>query len=369
MACVGKAKWEKYFSAGGVETLVKTDTELLTNDGVRQTVKRGTPVLVLPSSTYSSRLQVLIGTQHGTMKLADIDKPFKTQSGQLSLKPDQLKLAITAPLADWRGLVKSTIDNHPEVDELATYLKALVDHAAHPSSKAASRAAQVAFRRRQGRLNPRLIGSIGNDFLEVLGPFFASSVVPGAETIISFPQAGNAPLFDFSMRNASGLHRFSSKKAGSRTNTLKVTELILACEVDQTLKAKYAREHELMTIIQTTSIRQAPAAISSWLSQTFKKTWQPPAAATDPISAIRLEAAAVKFINEQPDLNFDELAAAALSNLWYVRAKINQDGTLCVAPLQRGSQIRGLKFRTKNSGVMAVDPAKVRFNDRIGFAV
>jgi hypothetical protein len=159
----------------------------------------------------------------------------------------------------------------------------------------------------------------------------------------------------------SRIDSFSSKRSGGNTNTLKVTEVLKACEAEgATCSRKYALEMELLRIIQENSVKAAPQKINEWLKKNFPR-YIGSAEPADNTEIARLEAAVAKWINEKSELNFTPLVQQAVPDLWYVKARLASDGTLKVEPLKSGRELGNVRLRSKSS------PGHL--TDKLGFAL
>lgn len=369
-ASSGKEKWEKYFASGPVETIAKNDAALFDvfEKPVKKTAKKGDKIKVLASNEYSPKLRVRIGAGEYLMKLTDIEKPFKVDRVVgTELKPDKLGIFGPKFIAKYGAEVKKLLSKHAEIPEVQTeYLKALVDLAESPTDSKKIRKAQDAYIMAGVDEDSAFRNTINNDFMEVLGPFFVVNEKPEYKAGgVKFPELGNEPLYDFTMKAKRGegerIDSFSSKRSGGNTNTLKVTEVLAALkDADAKLKRKFAREIELLKIIQENSVKAAPDLINVWLKKTFPKYKLLPKT-TDNTSIARLEAAVAKFITNETDLNFIPLVQLAVPDLWYVKAKLNSDGTIKVEPLKSGREITKANLRSKSS------PGHL--TDKLGFAM
>lgn len=364
----GPAKWEKYFSSGAVDTIAKRDSPLYDLDGniAGITIEKRDPVHVLASDEYSSKLEVTVNGANYLMKIADIEKPFKiNRTVGIDLKPDKLDITGELKLSTYSKTVKKKIDASTELPEVqAEYLKALVDLAEYPDDQKNIEAAQDAYIFADLDSDSALKNTINNDFLEILGPFFVLNEKPEFKGgTCFFPEAGNEPLFDFKMTDKDDIETsFSSKRSGGSTNTLKVSEVLKTAQsLDSKTQRKYSKEIELLTIIQSTPIKTTPDKINDWLAANFQSYKKSAPAGSDNTAIARLEAAVVKFINEQSELQFTPLVKKAIPDLWYVKAKLNNDGTIKVEPLKSGRDIKDVKFRSKSS------PGHL--SDKIGFAM
>jgi hypothetical protein len=362
----GAAKWEKYFADADTETIVKTDgAQLFDTFGnkVDKTVARGDKITVL-AGEYDSKPRVRIGKGEYRMKLADIDKPFKMEHTVKSdLKPDVLGLVGEFKISTMAKKIKSLIDDHSEIPEhTAEFLKALVDHAEKPDDTKKADKVKDLFVANEIKTDTALKNSIQRDFMELLGPFFVVNEKAEFKSgKANFPELGNAPLFDFEIIVDGETTQFSSKKSGGNSNTLKVNEVVKAAQGDAALRKKYKREIELMTIIQDNPVKTTPNLINDWLAKTFPAKYKPAEMATDNTTIARLEAAVVKWINDQSGLDFLPLVKLAIPDLWYVKSKLNSDGTIKVEPLKSGRDVPVAKLRSKSS------PGHL--SDKIGFAM
>lgn len=362
----GQAKWDKYFADGDTETIVKTDGAQLFDvfgTKVDKTAARGDKITVL-AGDYDSKPRVRIGKAEYRMKLSDIDKPFKMEHTVKSdLKPDVLGLVGEFKISTMAKKIKGLIDDHSEIPEhTAEFLKALVDHAEKPDDTKKADLVKELYVSNDIKTDTALKNSISRDFMELLGPFFVVNEKAEFKSgKANFPELGNAPLFDFEITVDDETTQFSSKKSGGNSNTLKVTEVTKAGAGDAALRKKYKRELELLQIIQDNPVKAAPNKINDWLAATFPGKYKPAPEATDNTAIARLEAAVVKWINEQSKLDFTPLVKLAIPDLWYVKSKLNSDGTIKVEPLKSGRDISAAKLRSKSS------PGHL--SDKIGFAM
>jgi hypothetical protein len=370
-ASTGKAKWEKYFNTGDdVETIAKKDAGLFDafDKPVKKTVKKGDKITVLAADEYEPKLTVRIGDGEYRMKIADIEKPFQAERVVgTDLKPDKLGIFGPKFISKYGAEVKKLIDKKTEIPEVqAEYLKALIDLAENPNDRKYIEAAQDAFVFADVAEDSAFRNTINNDFMEVLGPFFVVNEKPEYKAGgVKFPEAGNEPLYDFTMKAKTGANEkidsFSSKRAGGNSNTLKVTEVLKAVDsADSKFKKKYYLEIELLKIIQENSVKAAPEKINEWLAKHFphyKKVQDP----VDNIEIARLENSVVKYITDHSDLDFTPLVQQAVPDLWYVKSRLATDGTIIVEPLKSGRDIEKARLRSKSSpGHLA---------DKIGFAM
>jgi hypothetical protein len=369
-ASSGKAKWEKYFSTGDTETLAKNDAELYDafDKPVKKTVKKGDKITVLSSDDYSAKVRVRIGDGEYRMKFTDVDKPFKIErTVGTDLKPDKLGLFGPKFIAKYAAEVKRLIDKHSDIPEAqAEYLKSLVDLAETPDDTDLQDAAKELYVSSGTKEDSAFKNTINNDFMEVLGPFFVIRQKPEYKAGgVKFPELGNEPLYDFTMKAKRGdgekIDAFSSKRSGGNSNTLKVTEILKAMsDADPKLRKKEAKELELLKIIAENSVKAAPGKINDWLAKNYPAYKRAP----DPVDnteIARLEAAVAKFINEKTDLNFIPLVQQSVPDLWYVKSKLASDGTIKVEPLKSGREIEKANLRSKSS------PGHL--SDKLGFAV
>lgn len=365
-ASSGKAKWEKYFGADDVQTIAKNDADLwdLFGEPVKKKILKGEKLTVL-AGEYDTKPQVRIGRGTYTMKFTDIEKPFKVErTVGINLKPDQLGITGPVHIEKYAAKVKGLIDDHSEIPEATgEYLKALVDSAESPDDTDLQDVLRDLYVSAGVKDDQPLKNTINNDFMEVLGPFFVVDEKPAYKAGgAKFPDAGNEPLYDFTMKFKNQVDWFSSKRAGGNTNTLKVTQVLKgADEGDVKLRKKYSRELELLRIIQDSPVKAAPDKINEWLAKTFPGKYKKAPATTDNTTIARLEAAVAKFINEHTDLDFKPLVQQAVPDLMYVRARLNADGTLKVEPLKAGRDLEKATLRSKSS------PGHL--TDKLGFAL
>lgn len=367
-ASFGKAKWDKYFSSGDTETLARADSALKDAFGnsVTKTIKKGEKLTVL-SGEFSANPQVRIGTGTYTMPFTNIDKPFKLERAvSTELKPDKLGLFGPMFIAAYGKRVKQLLDAHTEIPEAQTeYLKSLIDLAASPADDSLADKCRELYVSSGTKDDQSFKNTINNDFMEVLGPYIVITQKPEYRAGgVKFPEAGNEPLYDFTMKAQQGatarVDAFSSKRSGGNTNTLKVTEILKAAAADVSLNRSYRKELELLNIIANKAVKQAPDAINDWLGRNYSN-YTPAAPATDNTTIARLEAAVVKWINTESGLNFVPLVQSAVPDLWYVKAKLNSDGTFKAEPLKSGRDIEKANLRSKSS------PGHL--SDKIGFAL
>lgn len=367
-ASSGKDKWDKYFSSGDTETIARADSPLKDAFGntVKKTIKKGEKLIVL-SGEYTTNPKVRIGDGEYTMPFVNIDKPFKmNRAVGTELKPDKLGLFGPMFIAAYGKRVKQLLDQHTEIPETqAEYLKSLIDLAEDPSNNELADICRDLYIVSGTKDDQLFKNTINNDFMEVLGPYIVITQKPEYKAGgVKFPEAGNEPLYDFTMKAKQGsesrIDAFSSKRSGGNTNTLKVTEILKAAAADTSLSKKYGKELELLNIISNKSVKLAPDAVNDWLGRNFSNyTLATPT--TDNTTIARLEAAVVKWINGSSGLNFTPLVQAAVPDLWYVKAKLNSDGTFKAEPLKSGRDIEKTKLRSKSS------PGHL--TDKIGFAL
>lgn len=368
-ASSGEAKWEKYFADGAVDTIAKNDAPLFDvfEKPVKRTVSKGDKIRVLASDSYKPKLRVQIDDAEYLMKLSDIEKPFKAEREVgTDLKPDQLGLFGAVTIAQLGKKIKDAIDSHTSIPEQhALYLKALVDLAQNPDDQDTIEQVQDLYVMSGAAEDSAFRNTVNNDFMECLGPFFVVNEKPQyAAGGCKFPELGNEPLYDFTMKAERGenarIDSFSSKRSGGNTNTLKVTEVLKAAESDSKLQRKYKLELELLRIIADTPVKAAPDKINEFLAKNFA-TYKKAPATTDNTTIARLEAAVAKWINEESDLEFTPLVQNAIPDLWYVKSRLNSDGTIKVEPLKAGRDIEVAKLRSKSS------PGHL--TDKLGFAM
>ncbi len=367
-ASSGQAKWDKYFSNGETETIARADAVLKDAFGkpTNKTIKKGEKLVVI-SDTFSQNPRVRIGDAEYTMAFTSIDKPFKmNREVSTDLKPDKLGLHGPMFIAAYGKRVKQLLDTHHEIPEAQTeYLKSLVDLAEDPSNEELADVCRDLYIMSGTAEDQSFKNTINNDFMEVLGPYIVITQKPEYKAGgVKFPELGNEPLYDFTMKAKQGpdvrIDAFSSKRSGGNTNTLKVTEILKAAAADTGLSRKYSKELELLNIIASKSVKLAPDAINDWLGRKFSN-YTPAAPTTDNTTIARLEAAVVKWINTSSGLNFTPLVQAAVPDLWYVKAKLNSDGTFKAEPLKSGRDIEKANLRSKSS------PGHL--SDKIGFAL
>lgn len=370
-ASSGKAKWEKYFSTGDVETIARADAKLfdIFDKPVKKEIAKGDKLTVLAADEYSPKLRVRIGKGEYLMKLTDIDKPFKVDRAVgINLKPDQLGIFGPKFMSKYAKELKDALDKHDEIPEEHTeYLKALVDLAENPDDTDYEQIVKDLFIMSGASEDTAFKNTINNDFMEALGPFFVVNEKPEYRSGgVKFPEAGNEPLYDFTMKAKRGegerIDSFSSKRSGGNTNTLKVTEVLKAMEsLTAAQRRKYSQQLELLRLIQDNPVKAAPNKINDWLAKTFPAKYKKAPEATDNTAIARLEAAVVKWINESSGFDFVPMVQQAVPDLWYVKAKITSDGTLKVEPLKSGRELGTVKLRSKSS------PGHL--SDKIGFAL
>jgi hypothetical protein len=367
-ASFGAAKWDKYFSSGDTETIARADSALKDVFGkvVTKTIRKGEKLTVI-STEFSANPRVRIGDGEYTMPFTNIDKPFKLdREVSTELKPDKLGLFGPMFIAAYGKRVKQLLDAHSEIPETQTeYLKSLIDLAEDPSSDELADVCRDLYIMSGTADDQAFKNTINNDFMEVLGPYIVIMQKPEYKAGgVKFPEAGNEPLYDFTMKAKQGpdvrIDAFSSKRSGGNTNTLKVTEILKAAAADVSLNKKYRKELELLNIIADKSVKLAPDAINDWLGRNFP-AYTPAPPTTDTTTIARLEAAVVKWINASSGLNFTPLVQAAVPDLWYVKAKLNSDGTFKAEPLKSGRDIEKANLRSKSS------PGHL--SDKIGFAL
>lgn len=363
-ASSGAAKWDKYFGGSDVETIAKNDSQLYDAFGklTKKIVKKGDPITVL-AGEYNSKPSIRYQNGTYSMKFIDIEKPFKVDLAvKGNLKPDQIGIFGAIRMSEYNDKVKALLDDHSGIPEPQTeYLKALLDLAENMDDEDTLDVVRDLYITAEVQNDNALKATINNDFMEVLGPWFVINEKPGfAAGGVKFPEAGNEPLYDFTMKLDGVIYSFSSKRSGGRTNTLKVTEVVKAAEADRTLKKKYARELEVLHIIQDNPVKTAPGLLNVWLHNNYP-AYETQPAPIDNTTIARLEAYVAKFMNEKSDLNFTPLVQSAVPDLWYVKSRLNNDGTLKVEPLVSGRDLGKVSLRSKSS------PGHL--TDKLGFAL
>lgn len=363
-ASSGKQKWDKYFASDDTESLVKSDSILYDLDGseTKNIVSKGTLITVL-GGEYDTKPVVIVKGGKGRLKLTDIDKPFKVdRTVKINLKPDQLRIFGPIKISEYSKKVKKLIDEHEEIPvEESEYLKALIDLAESPDDEDCQDAAEELYITSGVIDDTALKNTINNDFMEVLGPYLVINEKPEFKAGgVRFPEDGAEPLYDFTMKTDGVITSFSSKRSGGNTNTLKVSEVLKAGEADSKLRLKYARELQLLRIIDTSKVKEAPNLINDWLSKNFPE-YKAASPALDNTSIARLEAAVAKFINEKSDLDFKPLVQSAVPDLWYIKAKLTSDGLIKAEPLVSGRDLKSASLRSKSS------PGHL--SDKLGFAI
>ena len=227
-ASSGQAKWDKYFGSSDVETIAKKDSILLDLSGnpTKDTISKGDKLIVL-AGDYSTLPKVKVGTKKYIMKFVNIDKPFKVnQEVKGTLKPDQIGLFGPISMSAYVSKVKKLLDEHSGIPELQTeYLKALIDLAEDMDDEEQKDYVRDLYIMTGVQDDSSLKNTINNDFMEVLGPLFVINEKPEYKVGgVRFPEAGNEPLYDFTMKVNGVIDSFSSKRSGGNTNTLKVSE-------------------------------------------------------------------------------------------------------------------------------------------------
>jgi hypothetical protein len=358
----GQAKWDKYFG-GDTDTIAKNDATLYDLFGKpKKEIAKGDPLTVL-AGEYTPMPQVRVGRGTYTMKFTDIDKPFKAErSVGIALKPDQIGIVGKFTIAGYVQKVKKILTAHTEIPAAETeYLKALVDSANDPENEKLLQKCRDLYISSGAASDNSFKNTINTDFMEILGPLFVVAENPAlAAGGVKFPELGNEPLYDFTMKFEGSVEAFSSKKSGGKTNTLKVNEVITAATKDPILTRTYKKELAVLLLIQNNSVKVAPGQINDWLAKNFK-TYTPLPPADDPAGISAMETYVVKFINTQSKLNFLPLVTSAIPDLWYVKSRLNNDGTIKVEPLKSGRDIEVAKLRGKSS------PGHL--SDKIGFAM
>lgn len=356
----GAEKWDKYFAAQDSETIIKSDTALYdANYKKVGTIAKGEAITVL-AGEYDSKPLISYDGASYRVSLNDIEKPTRAANAvKINLKPDALGLDRTISFSSLADEVKKEIDKSPDVDgEHAEFLKALVDHAADQDDTDAEDTLKDFYQMVSD--DRAFISTVNNDFMEVLGPFFVAAQMPEYEEAdVIFPSAGNEPLFDFEMEISDPV-QFSSKKSGGRTNTLKVDHIWKAAKADTKLKRSHARELQFLELVATTPVKLAPQKINEWLKKTFP-AYKLAKAPSTPAEITQLERDVVKWINLSAKMDFLPLIKDALPDLWYVKAKLNSDGTIKVEPIKSARDITKAELRSKNS------PGHI--TDKVGFAV
>lgn len=368
-ASTGATKWEKYFSSGDVKTITKNDAQVFDLGGnLKDEVLKGTEVLVLAAPEYQSKVQVRLGKKVYLMKFADIDKPFKLeQAVGIQLKPDQLGILGAKFISGYSKEVKKLIKKNSEIPaEYAEYLCALVDLAEKPENSELVSKVQDLYLTSGVSEDQSFKNTVNNDFMEILGPFFVIAEKPEyKEGGVKFPELGNEPKYDFTMKAKRGANEkidsFSSKRSGGSSNTLKVKEILDAAESSNpAIKRKYSKEIQVLKIILANSVKTAPHELNKFLKDNFR-TYKIAKEPKDNTEIARLEAAVAKWINEESGMNFVPLIQLAIPDLWYVKSRLATDGTFKVEPLKSGREISKAVLRSKSS--------PNHLADKLGFAV
>jgi hypothetical protein len=358
----GIDKWEKYFGAN-TETRIKTDTDLLNTDGKKVgTIAKG-ELITVQAGEYDTKPLIIYKDGIYRVKFNDIDKPFKKDFAvKVNLKPDVLGLDGTSNFKGFKKKVKKAIDDSTDIPaNQGQFLKALVDHAADPNDADAKDEVIDLYENLGIKDDMSFQSTVNNDFMEILGPFFVVNEKPEyANGDVIFPSAGNEPLFDFEMEIEDPV-KFSSKRSGGRTNTLKVDQIWKSVQDNPYLLKKYAREMQVLEIIKTSMVKDTPEKLNTWLAATFKGKYTLAPTPTTTAEIYSLESAVIKWIKTQSKLDFLPLIKNAIPDLWYVKAKMNFDGTIKVEPLKNTLDIDKTELRSKNySG---------RLGDKLGFEV
>ena len=352
----GKQKWEKYFAGNTVETIIKNDCIALHIDTLKPTsvtIKRGEKITVINQEEYTTKPIIEYDGKQYRVKLDDIDKPFKmAQTLKFTLKPDSLGIVGKFKMSDYVKSVKNKIDNHHEIPEdVAGYLKALVDLAKDPENSDFVDSATDLYTMAEVKSDQSLKNTITNDFMEVLGPLFVlnenSEFKRGH---CKFPESGSEPLYDFIMIDEDGEETLcSSKKSGGKSNTLKVDVVIDTCLDNPKLKRKYKKELELLQIIKNSSVKSGPSEMDAWLADNYADYEQEEQKPTDGIGISSLARKVVEYINKRSGLDFTNMVNASISEIWLVKAKLANDGTIVVEPLNGGAKLENVKLRSKLS--------------------
>lgn len=105
-------------------------------------------------------------------------------------------------------------------------------------------------------------GTLTNDFTELLGPFMVNAP---ANTTIAIPLKSNEAMIDFKVGDTG----FSSKRAGTLSNTLKCQHVIDAIKGSIKMRDASTPSYQLMEVMAKAPIKEAPSKITAFLDATF----------------------------------------------------------------------------------------------------
>jgi hypothetical protein len=264
----GAIAWNFYYRGRGpTATKMKHDARLydLESQNTGETIAAGASITVNgEDADYNPKIHIIYNDKHYRVSLTDVSKPIAAARRFGYLKPDKLGLAgREIVMSNYANEVHSAIDQFSAPKEVKEYLHAVTDWAVDPMKEQETHDAWV----RSGiRGNLFEVGTVNNDFLEVVGPL----LVPAGEphSIVFFPTRGNEPLFDFIVDDI----KYSSKRLSGHVNTLKVDHILQIVEgEDFTLarinKSPAARRGlEVMKIIKNNSVKTAGKALHDWLT-------------------------------------------------------------------------------------------------------
>jgi len=161
---------------------------------------------------------------------------------------------------------------------LSNYLVKLVQYCTNPSSVKTSELSGF-----YKKVDSKDKAAIQKDFSEMLGPILVSkeqkptlnklNLTINARSTMFIPTAGNYPLVDFMIRTGKVEDQYSVKTLQKTTNTLKAGDLLNT--VSDSVKKKYAKETEILRIIDSNDAKLGPILLLAKLAPTipeFKKT-------------------------------------------------------------------------------------------------
>ena len=264
----GPVAWNFYYRGHGpTETKTKHNAKLYDLEGVDTglRINAGTPITVNgEDAEYQSKIHIIYNNKHYRIPLTDISKPIAAARRFGYLKPDRMGLADQEfTMAEYADKVHKAIEKFTAPKEVKEYLNALVNWCLDPSLE---KELHDAWTRSGMRGNLFEIGTLNNDFLEVLGPLIIPEGTPSST--VYFPSRGNEPLYDFTVDDV----RYSSKRLTGLVNTLKVDHILDTAKNDPSAmeeinRSKGARNGmEVMQIIKSNSVREAGKALDAWLN-------------------------------------------------------------------------------------------------------
>ena len=230
--------YERYY-AKGFAVVAKKDLPVykqLTGSFVVATIKKGTQVTTKPvTGGYQSRVEV----KEGWVNITALGKPGKNKIKMPSLKPQDFDIAFNTK-QDFKKYYKDVIgaimkrDGLPKPLEeyLVQLIKFCYEHKDKPEL-------MEAFNTLKETEYIDAVSNIANDFSEIMAPLCV--LERGAERLnklgyrglnknnaqIYIPYQGNYPLLDFMIYDDKDVeYKFSVKRAGKTTNTVKPQDII-----------------------------------------------------------------------------------------------------------------------------------------------